>query len=94
MWSEIPVLFITSPDPGKGGGPRKFEKLPFFPLRFFWFQNWPPSYKIKGDKFIFRVPFTIAVYGNRKLQTPISPRLEEIAQSGLNLMIVGNFKRS
>ena len=56
MWLEMPVLFITSRDPGEG---RKFEKLPPFPLRFFWCQSWPPSYKIKGDKFILSAPLPL-----------------------------------
>ena len=85
VWPEMPILFIRSRD--QGGSP-KIWKTPLFPLRFFWYQNRPLSYKIKGDKFIFRCPFTIAVYGNRKLQTPISQLFEEIAQSGLELTIM------
>jgi len=68
--------------PPEGGGSAPNMKNPPFPLRIIWCQNWIPRYETKGDKLIFRGPFTIAVYGNRKLQTPISPLFEELVRNG------------
>ena len=57
---DLYILDLGGPPWGEaGGGAPKIVKTPLFPLRIFWCQNWPPSYKIEGDKLILGAPLPL-----------------------------------